>query len=141
MTEARLLEIDALFALDGEEGATVYADPRRNISKRVLTRDGQMVGVRLAGEVQAQGWIKEAIAEGAADASLARWAVAPVSAPPSALPPKSRVVCKCADVSEIQITNALAQGGAFAELQDTLKCGTYCGACVPELKRMVAKAA
>jgi assimilatory nitrate reductase catalytic subunit len=104
-----------------------------------------MIGVRLAGDVQAQGWIKQVIAEADneshAGSGLARWAVAPISAPPSALPAKSRVVCKCADISETRIKNALQQGISLAVLQDTLKCGTYCGSCLPELKRMAAKAA
>jgi assimilatory nitrate reductase catalytic subunit len=141
LDEERLQQIDALFGLDGEAGATVFVDARRNISKRALTRDGQMIGVRLAGDVQAQGWIKQAIAEEGAGAELARWAVAPVSAPPSALPAKSRVVCKCADVSEIQVNALLEHGSSLVALQETLKCGTYCGSCVPELKRMAAKAA
>lgn len=141
LTEARLNEMDALFGLDGDEGSTCYADPRRSISKRVVTRGGQIIGVRLAGEVQAQGWIKEAIAEGAADAALARWAVAPTSAPPSALPARRKVVCQCADVSEAQINKGLAQGSSLVILQATLKCGTYCGSCMPELKRLAARAA
>ena len=145
LPEERLQQIDALFALNGEAGATVFVDARRNISKRALTRDGRMIGVRLAGDVQAQGWIKQVIAEADneshAGSGLARWAVAPISAPPSALPAKSRVVCKCADISETRIKNALQQGISLAVLQDTLKCGTYCGSCLPELKRMAAKAA
>jgi assimilatory nitrate reductase catalytic subunit len=45
-------------------------------------------------------------------------------------------------VSETQIDTALQTiaGSAdtqLAQLQDRLKCGTNCGSCVPELKRLV----
>ncbi|MFZ2853278.1 MAG: molybdopterin-dependent oxidoreductase [Rhodocyclaceae bacterium] len=145
LPEARLQEIDALFGLDDEAEAIVFVDARRNISKRALTRDGQMIGVRLAGDARAQGWIKQAIAEAQAGSGagtgLARWAVAPLSAPPLALPTRSRVVCQCADVSEQQIGTLLAQGHTLEAVQATLKCGTYCGGCLPELRRMAARTA
>ena len=35
---------------------------------------------------------------------------------------------------------ALAGGAGLAQLQEKLKCGTECGSCVPELKRMCAVA-
>jgi assimilatory nitrate reductase catalytic subunit len=51
-------------------------------------------------------------------------------------------VCSCFDVSATQIEAALvdAQGdeaGRLAQLQATLKCGTNCGSCIPELKKFV----
>ena len=30
-------------------------------------------------------------------------------------------------------------GAGLPELLGTLKCGTFCGACLPEIKRMVAE--
>jgi len=136
-----LNEIDALFGLDGEQGLITYADLGRSIHKRVRSDQAGFVGVRLAGEAQAMGWIKEAMAAAGADASLLRWAVAPVSAPPSAVPARARVVCKCADVTEPQIVACLNAGESVAGVQERLKCGTYCGSCLPEIKRMAQKAA
>jgi assimilatory nitrate reductase catalytic subunit len=40
----------------------------------------------------------------------------------------------------VQINKALASGADFPQLQEKLKCGTFCGSCVPEIKRMVAEA-
>ncbi|MBN9422906.1 MAG: (2Fe-2S)-binding protein, partial [Candidatus Accumulibacter sp.] len=121
----------------------VYADHRRHVSKRAVAPDGRLIGVRLAGETLAQSWLKDAMADDTLDAALIRWAVAPIGSPPLRLPEKSRVVCKCADVSERQIRAELAAtpGLALEGLQDRLKCGTFCGACVPELKQMIAGAA
>lgn len=45
--------------------------------------------------------------------------------------------------SAIQLHLSQAPGNAderFASLQSTLKCGTNCGSCVPELKRLAQAA-
>ena len=138
LPEERLREIDALFGLDDDASAIVYADKQRQISKRAVAPAGQLLGVRLAGETLAQSWLKDVMADDTLDATLIRWAVAPIGKAPGKLPEKSRVVCKCADVTEQQIKTELAQGANFAMLQDRLKCGTFCGGCVPELKQMAA---
>jgi assimilatory nitrate reductase catalytic subunit len=49
------------------------------------------------------------------------------------------IICKCADVSDVQINKELAAGATLPQLQDKLKCGTFCGSCVPDIKRMVAR--
>jgi assimilatory nitrate reductase catalytic subunit len=139
LTEDRLREIDALFGLDEEESAIVYADHRRRISKRARAPDGVLIGVRLAGETLAQSWLKDVMAENALDASLIRWAVAPIGKPPHRLTEKSRIVCNCADISEAQLKTGFARGASLAELQEKLRCGTFCGSCVPELKQMASE--
>jgi assimilatory nitrate reductase catalytic subunit len=49
-----------------------------------------------------------------------------------------RAVCACFKVGESQIRAAVAAGATFAGLQKNLKCGTNCGSCVPELRRIAA---
>jgi assimilatory nitrate reductase catalytic subunit len=49
-----------------------------------------------------------------------------------------RAVCACFDVDESQIRAAVAAGATLARLQKDLKCGTNCGSCVPELRRLAA---
>ena len=49
-----------------------------------------------------------------------------------------RSVCACFKVGEEQIREAVAAGATLAALQKNLKCGTNCGSCVPELRRLVA---
>ena len=134
-----LAEIDAIFDLAGEaneEGAIVYADPRRGIDKRAIARGGKLLGVRLAGETLAMAWLKDAMAEDAIDATLIRFALAPIAQPPKQAPTRSPVVCKCAGVTEAQIMKVVATGASLTALQDKLKCGTFCGGCLPELKKM-----
>jgi assimilatory nitrate reductase catalytic subunit len=49
-----------------------------------------------------------------------------------------RAVCACFKVGEAQIRAAVSAGANLAGLQKDLKCGTNCGSCVPELRRLVA---
>jgi assimilatory nitrate reductase catalytic subunit len=53
----------------------------------------------------------------------------------------ARQVCNCFDVSEPRIRECYAQikgkpAYRIAELQSQLKCGTSCGSCLPELRRL-----
>jgi assimilatory nitrate reductase catalytic subunit len=58
--------------------------------------------------------------------------------------PRGKTVCSCWNVSESAIgefvANAAGVADQLAALQATLKCGTQCGSCLPELKRLVASA-
>jgi len=135
---ARIAELDCLFGMDGDDGAIVYEDARRRIAKKAIAREGRLLGVRLAGETLAQGWLKQAMAEDELDASLIRLALAPSARPPVTMAPRN-IVCKCADVSDVQIGKELAKGANLASLQQNLKCGTFCGSCVPEIKRLVGE--
>ena len=141
LPETRLQEIDTLFGLGDHDAAVVYADQQRQISKRAVAPDGRLIGVRLAGETQAQSWLKEVMADETLDATLIRWAVAPIGRRPGKLPQRSRVVCNCADITGAQIAADLASGATLAMLQEKRKCGTFCGSCLPELRQMVASQA
>ncbi len=133
-----LAGIDALFGLAGDDGAIVYVDPKRAIDKKALARDGRLLGVRLAGETLALAWLKDAMADDALDAALIRFALAPSATPPKQAPAPSPLLCKCAGVNEAQVKKALAAGATLDAVQDTLKCGTYCGGCLPALRKMAA---
>ncbi|HZN64410.1 MAG TPA: molybdopterin-dependent oxidoreductase, partial [Tepidisphaeraceae bacterium] len=50
---------------------------------------------------------------------------------------RGRTLCNCFDVAEVEIVSAVAAGATLARLQTDLKCGTGCGSCVPELRRLV----
>ena len=96
--------------------------------------------MRLAGETLAVSWLKDAMAEDDLDPALIRFALAPTPKPP--MPVVAReVVCKCADVSATQIKAAAAAGSTLGQMQETLKCGTFCGSCLPDIKRLVAESA
>ena len=69
-------------------------------------------------------------------------ALNPGAKAPLAVAARGKQVCSCFDVRERQITDALRAfageaGERMRRLQAQLKCGTNCGSCVPELKRIV----
>ena len=53
-------------------------------------------------------------------------------------PERGRTVCNCFDVAENDIKVFLGELKSLEALQASLKCGTNCGSCVPELRRMAA---
>jgi assimilatory nitrate reductase catalytic subunit len=53
-------------------------------------------------------------------------------------PERGRTVCNCFDVAENDIKVFLGESKSLEALQASLKCGTNCGSCVPELRRMAA---
>jgi len=72
--------------------------------------------------------------------ALRRWLFAPGAEPPVATAAPRKVICNCLDVSEADIKREIAAGADLATLQEKLKCGTSCGSCLPEIKRMLAHA-
>ncbi len=137
--EAWLAEVDAALGLDDADEVMNYRDAKRGISKRALMSDGRLLGVRLNGETAARDWLKEIIAQGADARELRPWLFAPLSAPPAGQSQRGRIVCNCFDVSEQEILAEVRQGAEVAAIQAKLKCGTQCGSCLPELKRLVAQ--
>jgi assimilatory nitrate reductase catalytic subunit len=135
--QAAIALLDQVFGMADGEGAIEYADAARKISKKAIALDGRLLGVRLAGETLAQIWLKRAMAEDELDAGMIRYALAPSTKPPGNIVQRN-IICKCADVSDVQIRQALADGARLPQLQEALKCGTFCGSCLPEIKRMVA---
>ncbi|TBW09404.1 nitrate reductase [Azotobacter chroococcum subsp. isscasi] len=135
-----LAQIDALLGLD-EGPVLAYDDPQRTVGKRVRIEEGRIHAIRLAGETAARDWLKALWEEGKADADLRRWLLAPLSTPPgNAGGCKGKTVCSCMNVSDSAIRQGIDRGLDLDGLKQELKCGTSCGSCVPEIKRLLAKA-
>ncbi len=138
IAEATLDRIDALLQLDRPEQTMRYVDARKGVEKAARIVDGRVESVCLSGETAAEDWLKNMMLAGAEAEAFRPWVLAPVSKPPQGSLNRGRIVCVCVDVSETEIKSALRAGADFAKLQTQLKCGTECGSCVPELKRLCA---
>ncbi len=138
LPESLVQEMDVAFGLDDPLLTMNYQDARRGIWKKVRVEDGVITGARLSGETAARDWIKNLIAEGASAMEVRNWLLAPVEQPPAGKSGRGRIVCNCLNVAEPDIVAAIAAGADLAALQSNLKCGTECGSCVPELKRLIA---
>ncbi|NZA26270.1 molybdopterin-dependent oxidoreductase [Luteimonas sp. SJ-92] len=136
----RVREIEALFGID--RGALSYNDPRRASTRRLRIEDGRLAALSLAGDVSAYGWLLEYLEGGVPVGALGRLLLLPSRSPPKAHRPRGRTVCTCIGVGEQAIgdwlqAHPLAADEALAGLQAELRCGTACGSCVPELRRLV----
>ena len=55
---------------------------------------------------------------------------------------RGKQICTCFNVTDVAINEQLGnctgnEAERLAALQGALRCGTNCGSCIPELKRMV----
>jgi assimilatory nitrate reductase catalytic subunit len=123
-----------------------YDDKRRGQRRTVrLVRRGdeaRIEGFLLAGDTRAESWMKALLQDELPAQAYGRLLLAPGAKPPAAISGRGRAICTCFDVTQSQIGSCLAQtegseGERLATLQSQLRCGTNCGSCIPELKRLV----
>jgi assimilatory nitrate reductase catalytic subunit len=144
---AWLATLDGLLGL--EAGDVIrYDDPRRSASRRIAVAGDRLAAARLSGDagaVASGAWLHEWLLAGAPVSDIRRRLLVPMARAPEGFQPAGRVVCQCHGVTETAIAAALAAGtGAPAErlaaVQAKTKCGTNCGSCLPELRRMAQSA-
>jgi assimilatory nitrate reductase catalytic subunit len=122
-----------------------YADTRHGQHRSMtLQSDGTLRAYLLAGDIAADAWVLPLLQQAQPAAALGRALLAASRQPPRAAAAPSRQVCSCVDVSEARIVDALAQGAAQADdplqaLQQSLRCGTECGSCLPAVRALVQR--
>jgi len=149
-----LAKLEAILGLASAD-VLRYADRKKGQRRTMrLVRKGdtaELAGFVLAGDTSAQAWIKTLLQDELPAQAYGRLLLLPGAKPPVAVQSRGKLVCTCLNVSDTAIDEHLALvagGGAgaghlhtdeerLASLQATLKCGTNCGSCVPELKRRV----
>lgn len=134
---AIIKRLDEMLGMVEDAPMLNYDDAKRGIHKRILVESGQVTGVKLIGETLAADWLKQVMQQGQFTDELRRWALAPLSTPPTGQKSRGKIVCNCFDVSENEIIETCEAGADFQTLQAKLQCGTNCGSCVPELKRLI----
>jgi assimilatory nitrate reductase catalytic subunit len=138
--ESCLRALDAIFRLDEGPSVISYHDPARGIS-RVARRVGvRLAAVRLAGDTTGEAWMRDFICEGRNVQALGLLVLAPRADAPGGGASRGRTVCVCHGVGETQIAERFAAGDSMAQVQAALKCGTGCGSCLPEVRRIEAAA-
>jgi assimilatory nitrate reductase catalytic subunit len=137
---AQVQAVERLFGID--QGALSYSDARRGAARRMRVDNGRLTALSLAGDVSAYAWLHDYLESGTPITALGRLLLLPSRSPPAAHKPRGRTVCNCLDVGEQAIgdwlsAHPLPGDDALAGLQAELRCGTSCGSCVPELKRLI----
>ncbi|UFI46887.1 nitrate reductase [Pseudomonas savastanoi] len=133
-----LQHIDQILGLN-EGPVMAYDDPKRSIGKRVRIDNGRITAIRLAGETLARHWLQALWLEERIDASLRRWLLAPLSSEPGkdSTQPRDKTLCNCMNVSQSAVMDGIGRGLDLNQLKTQLGCGTQCGSCVPEIKRLI----
>jgi len=134
-------EIEARFGIAGA-GVLRYDDSKRGNARHLRVQDGKLTAVALAGDMSAEVWLRQYLEAEMPVAELGRMLLMPSSKAPQGFKARGRIVCTCLNVADSEITDALGtmQGepdAMLAVLQGQLKCGTNCGSCVPELRKMI----
>ena len=137
--------IEALLGLDTPD-ALRYADPRLG-QRRTARLEGhgenrQLDGFVLAGDTRAEVWLKPLLEGEQPAGAYGRLILMPGAKAPVAVPAPSRQVCTCFNIRESAIQEQLQHSSGtederLATLQGSLACGTNCGSCLPELRRLV----
>jgi assimilatory nitrate reductase catalytic subunit len=140
-----LQRLEALFALASPDTLR-YADKRKGQRRSIRVRregaDMKLDGLLLAGDTSAEAWLKALLLQDLPAQAYGRQLLAPGAKAPLAVQQKGKQVCSCFGVEAQAIEGHLAGRAGTPEerlvsLQSKLRCGTNCGSCLPELKRMV----
>ncbi len=144
--DALLEQIEALLGLQGADTLR-YADRRRGQrrSARLVRRSDESAGLEgflLGGDTSAEAWIATLLREELPAQSYGRLLLSSGARAPLAVQSRGKPVCTCFNVTDLAIQTELGRCSGTADerlaaLQGALKCGTNCGSCIPELKRMV----
>jgi assimilatory nitrate reductase catalytic subunit len=148
-TEDILKQIEAVLGLNVSLGASQvmrYADKKKGQHRTIkLTGNrehAELEAFLLAGDTRSEAWVKTLLQDSLPAQSYGRMLLVPGSKAPIAVQSRGKAVCTCFNVTDVAITEQLAKSYGsderrLIELQTSLKCGTNCGSCVPELKRMI----
>jgi assimilatory nitrate reductase catalytic subunit len=143
-------QIESLMGLSGADTLR-YEDKKRGqrrAARLVRTAQGkaELQGFILAGDTSAQAWIKTLLQDQLDAQAYGRLLLSPGAKAPVAIQSKGAQVCACFNVTAPEIDSFLqsctgSDAQKLSALQANLKCGTNCGSCLPQVKRMVRSAA
>ncbi len=137
--------VERLLDLDGAD-VLRYADKKKGQRRTArLTRVGdhaELTAFMLAGDISAERWIKPLLQDELPAQAYGRLLLVPGAKAPVAVRARGKQVCTCLNVTDVAIRDHLArsmgsQAVRLAYLQADLKCGTQCGSCVSELRKII----
>jgi assimilatory nitrate reductase catalytic subunit len=138
--EGVLDALDEMMGFDDPSRVMRYVDAARRVEKAARIEHDRMTGVCLSGETAAADWLKNMMLGGASLEAVRPWVLAPVASPPKGSVDRGTIVCNCFDVARSELVSDAAAGLDIAAIQAKRRCGTSCGSCLPEVKRIVGAA-
>jgi len=120
-----------------EDEVLQIVQDRKDAYRKLIVRDGRLVGAILVGDTSAAGTLVQHFDRGDL---LPEDPLELLCASSGATDPTTRLVCNCHKVNEGQICEAIAQGADSLEgLGAATKAGTGCGSCKGELGQLLSK--
>jgi assimilatory nitrate reductase catalytic subunit len=138
--------IENLLQLDVQSGLR-YADAKRSHLRSIkLNRQHalpQLEAFVMAGDTSAEAWLKTLLQTQQTTEGYGRRLLMTGQHPPVALKEVGQTICTCVGVKDLAIeawlkTHPGQEDVQLTGLKSDLKCGTQCGSCVPQLKRIIA---
>ncbi len=126
--------LDAQLGLD--ETSLEFSDAAAGINRAMKIDAGRVISIRLAGDISGQEWLGEWLESRVDIGSLGYRVLAGGSTRPLGSSARGRIICACHHVAINEITGVFLNGGTVNDAQQKLKCGTGCGSCLPEIKRI-----
>lgn len=134
------IEVSSIGSIEPEhenDNVLQLIEDRKNCYRKLVIRDGRLVGAILVGNTSAAGTLVQYFDRGDLLPDDPLELLCQVAA---AADPATRVVCNCNKVTEGQICDAIAEGSDSVEaLGDSTKAGTGCGSCRGELGQLLAR--
>jgi nitrite reductase (NADH) large subunit len=120
-----------------EDEVLQIVQDRKDAYRKLIVRDGRLVGAILVGDTSAAGTLVQHFDRGDL---LPEDPLELLCASSGATDPATRLVCNCHKVNEGRICEAIAQGSDSLEALGTAtKAGTGCGSCKGELGQLLSK--
>lgn len=134
--------IEGLIGLSGISSLR-YVDAMRCHVRSMRVRDELLEAFVIAGDTSAEKWLNTLLQTQASTASYGRRLLMTGANPPVALVDKGATVCTCLGVRDVTISTHLNncngdEEARLTSLKNKLGCGTQCGSCIPQLKRLIA---
>jgi nitrite reductase (NADH) large subunit len=112
-------------------------EERRDSYRKLIVRDGQLVGAMLVGNMAATATLVQMFDRGD---QVPEDPLELLCQLRSSAPSAERVVCNCNKVTELALCEAISAGAESVEaLGECTRAGTGCGSCKGELKQLLAK--
>jgi nitrite reductase (NADH) large subunit len=111
-------------------------EERRNVYRKLVMRDGRLIGAMLVGDTTAAAGLVQTLDRGE---PLPTDPLEALCSAPASCAPRDRLVCTCHRVTDAHIVQSLTKGATSVEAVGALtSAGTGCGSCRTEIARLIA---
>jgi nitrite reductase (NADH) large subunit len=128
--------------VDDDDEVVVYSEPVRGVYKKLVVREGRLVGAILLGDDAMTPRVRQLFDRGEVLPANRAELLFPLSGESKALDsadmPDDTQICNCNGVSKGKIVSAVKGGKrSLKMLCDATRAGTGCGSCMPQVKALL----